>query len=343
MFNPEPGKNYAKVNLNSMGVTLFTKIFGFVAYDLHTAEKLVDTVGGSLQFKDKYLEITLKYPTHSYFGLGERVTPDFFLCSKRDACYYTLWGKDEASPIDDGSGGCKGDSGVYEKINYMFMIGSSLLIAPVLFLGATSTYPYCTNEDWYDLRTRTQVYSFDSSKTEGSQIIHSGGFDYVSVLVIGGSILPYQNADNVNRIDSLKGLQMELLIVPDHNGNANGTLVLDDGHSRNIILVKILDTIKKKEYTYLKFGFSMDAKKLVVSVFNYYDAKRMYNENVSSITIFGAEELANVRVGCLETRGGYRFQFSAAYDYAKKTLTFYKPNSGTFWSEASTFTIGKSC
>lgn len=229
------------------------------------------------------------------------------------------------------------DKGAYEKTKYMFMIGESLLIPPVLHEGLMNTFPYCPNEDWYNLKDFTKVFSYDSKRTQGDQITLPGGFDYVNVLVRGGSIVPYQDAleAKVRRTEALNFLPMEMIIAPDHTGVAKGSLIVDDGVS--------VDPIKSKKYRHITMDFSMSSKKLSVKLVN--DWKDgIYNfEEFSKVTIFGAQEWAEVRSACLTSTTGKKLSLRGAYDGMKKNLSFSASNSDINWKDIDTIEFGASC
>eukprot|EP01022_Parablepharisma_sp_SALTPOND_P019193 TRINITY_DN3245_c0_g1_i1.p1 TRINITY_DN3245_c0_g1~~TRINITY_DN3245_c0_g1_i1.p1 ORF type:complete len:924 (+),score=110.38 TRINITY_DN3245_c0_g1_i1:5756-8527(+) len=229
------------------------------------------------------------------------------------------------------------DGGAYEKTKFMFMIGPSILIPPVLHPGLMNTYPYCTNEDWYNLKDFTKVYSYNPTKQDGEQITLPAGFDYMNVLLRGGSIIPYQDAlkAKVRRTEALKVLPMEMIVAPDHDGNAEGSMMVDDGVS--------LDPIKSKAYRYMKFAFSMSSKKFTVNLVNDWDGE-MYNfEEFSRLTVFGAEKWSSVRSACLVTRTGRKVPIRGNYDGMKKNLSFYVSNSDINWRDITEINFDTDC
>jgi len=219
------------------------------------------------------------------------------------------------------------DPGVYAKTNYMFMIGSSILVAPVLHQGLVRSYPYCTNEDWYDLRTFMKVYSYKPDAKQGDQIEVEGNYDSVPLLVIGGSIIPFQIADRVNRIEVMKTLAMSLLVIPDHNGYANGTMVTDDETT--------LRTIEDGLYRYLHFKFLMSDKKLTVEILKTYDGKRKMEEMMTSITVFGADRLKDNRVACAKTVEGKLIKLDGTFNENTRAITYKNMDSGVYWVDVT--------
>eukprot|EP00826_Nyctotherus_ovalis_P008235 TRINITY_DN1212_c0_g5_i2.p1 TRINITY_DN1212_c0_g5~~TRINITY_DN1212_c0_g5_i2.p1 ORF type:complete len:929 (-),score=291.48 TRINITY_DN1212_c0_g5_i2:56-2842(-) len=219
------------------------------------------------------------------------------------------------------------DAGVYSKTNYMFMIGSSLLVSPVLHPGIDKSYPYCPNEDWYDLRSFAKVYSYKPGTQHGERITIPGGFDFVPVLIRGGSVVPFQDASLANNIETMKNLPTNLLIVPDHSGYASGTIVTDDGVS--------LDTIKDKKYRHLAFDFSMNEKRLMVRVLNDYDGKPNNEERVMSITVFGADKLADKLSLCAITLNGRTIEMSGSFNSVTRGITYRVKNCLLYTSDAA--------
>ena len=227
------------------------------------------------------------------------------------------------------------DPGTYEKTNFMFMIGSALLVAPALHEGSTKSYPYCTNENWYSLKSFKQVYAYNSSKTNGSQIELEAKFDYVNLLIIGGNIIPYQDTNYVLRIYTLKYLPMQLLIVPDHNGNAKGTMIADDGVSK--------DTITAKKYRYLSFEFLLAEDKLTVkTLLDNYETLMDY-EIVSTIKLFGAEKYSKQTEACLITKNGDKLTMEGNYDSIKNIFTCTTKVKKYYWRDINEIKFGSKC
>lgn len=227
------------------------------------------------------------------------------------------------------------DEGTYSKTDYMFLVGNSVLVAPVLHQGSKLSYPYCTNEDWYDFRTFKKVYSYKPDATKGEQITVPAEFDYVPVLLKGGSIIPFQDASRVVRIETMRMLPVSMLVVPDHNGNADGTMITDDGVS--------LGAVEEGKYRYLEFKFSMTDKKMTVSVLNNYHDKPTPNEMLSSITVFGADKLMSKTILCARTIDGRKVEMSGVPNPETQGITYRKLNSGVYWYEVSEVNFMTGC
>ena len=229
------------------------------------------------------------------------------------------------------------DNGTYSRTDNMFMIGPSILIPPVLYPNTSKVYPYFPNEDWYNLKDFTKVFSYDSREESGKEIELNAGFDYVNVLLRGGSIIPYQDALGLNliRIEQLKENDMQLLIAPDHSGMASGTLIIDDGVS--------LQTIENNKYQYLKFDFSMIDESLTVTALNCWAGKKKKPEKLTSILIFGAEKWKSMKDLCVTTNDDKKINTAGNYDIVKKNLIFYNPDHEVYWRDIKLIKFGQKC
>lgn len=116
------------------------------------------------------------------------------------------------------------DSNTY-AIETQFFYGPSLMVNPVTQESSSSVSFYVPNGVWYDLFTRKAVQG------AGSTITYSDVPDTdIPVLVHGGSIVPMRT-ESANTTRELRDKPFELLIAPESDGNASGSLYLDDGES----------------------------------------------------------------------------------------------------------------
>ena len=63
------------------------------------------------------------------------------------------------------------DENAYNTRNHVFMIGSSLLIVPVLYPKVLEVSPYCPNENWYDMFSGNKVMTYVPDSKIG-KVIH---------------------------------------------------------------------------------------------------------------------------------------------------------------------------
>ena len=232
------------------------------------------------------------------------------------------------------------DENAYLDRNDTFMIGESLLIAPVLYQGATEVTPYCPNDNWYDLRTHMMVAKHQSGEN-GTRILMKGGYDFVNVLVRGGSIIPFQDAVSakVRRTETLRMLPMQILVAPDHKGYATGTMIVDDGES--------LNPIEKKAYRYYKFAFDREGTstgrpKLTVKLLNNYENDFDF-EKFWRVVIFDAESMKAMKKACLMGSKGYLGQAVGVHNSEKKTMTYNLASSDIYWSDIDYIDFDEQC
>jgi alpha-glucosidase len=108
-------------------------------------------------------------------------------------------------------------------IETQFFYGPSLLINPVTQESSTSVSFYVPQGTWYDISTQKPVSG------AGSTITYDN-VDTSDILVAGGSIIPAR-VKGAMTTKALRDNDFELLVAPDAEGNARGTLYLDDGES----------------------------------------------------------------------------------------------------------------
>nr|XP_053642983.1 neutral alpha-glucosidase AB-like [Cherax quadricarinatus] len=108
-------------------------------------------------------------------------------------------------------------------IDYEHLIGSALLVRPVVEEGATTAPVYFPPGVWYDVLDLT-IYNGPSSTTV------SAPRDKIPVYQRGGSIIPRK--DRVRRASSLmRDDPYTLSVALDSYGKAQGTLYIDDEHT----------------------------------------------------------------------------------------------------------------
>jgi len=116
------------------------------------------------------------------------------------------------------------DSKTY-GIDTQFFYGPSMLINPVTDEQSTSVSFYVPQGVWYDLRDQKPITGAGSTITYNNLSTSD-----IAVLVKGGSIIPAR-VNSAMTTKALRDNDFELLVAPDADGKASGTLYLDDGES----------------------------------------------------------------------------------------------------------------
>lgn len=110
-------------------------------------------------------------------------------------------------------------------IDAQFFYGPSLLISPVTDADSTSVSFYLPSDLFYDLFTLEQIEGTGSSITYTSV-----QYTDIPVHIRGGSIIPAR-VNSAKTTTAVRNEDFELLVAPDKNGKATGSLYLDDGES----------------------------------------------------------------------------------------------------------------
>lgn len=110
-------------------------------------------------------------------------------------------------------------------IDLQFFFGEAFMVSPVTTPNDTSVTFYMPDDLFYDFDTGLQVQG------GGKQVTRDKiAYDEIPVHVRGGSIVPMR-AKSAYTTTELRKNDFEVLIAPDKDGKAHGTLYLDDGDS----------------------------------------------------------------------------------------------------------------
>jgi alpha-glucosidase len=112
-------------------------------------------------------------------------------------------------------------------IDKQFFYGPSILVSPVTDADSTSVTFYLPSDIFYDL------FTFKRVQGSGATVTYTDiPFTDIPAHIRGGSIIPAR-VNSANTTKALRDQDFELLIAPDKDGKAAGTLYLDDGESLN--------------------------------------------------------------------------------------------------------------
>jgi len=110
-----------------------------------------------------------------------------------------------------------------------FMLGSGILVSPVLDAGVTTVNAYFPQGLWYDYQTRSLAVDASSG---GVTKVLSAPLTSINVHVAGGNILPLQESALTSTIG--RTTPFTFFVALDANGEANGELFWDDGEEIDI-------------------------------------------------------------------------------------------------------------
>ena len=221
------------------------------------------------------------------------------------------------------------DELAYAKTEFELLVGSWLLVSPVLYKNSHSTFPYLPNANWWDFRTLEKVVTYKEGG-EGKYLeVPCELHDEVVLHIRGGGIVPYQNASRVLRTRELNTLPLVLIVALDHRGNALGNLVVDDGVG--------LDPIQKGQYRRYIFNYTGDT--LYVSTSHTYAEHYKY-EYFITITILDGPE---VIYACMYDIHGSPFPVDVSYEDNTHILTVTNTYPYNYWDEIESVQLGVYC
>jgi alpha-D-xyloside xylohydrolase len=114
-------------------------------------------------------------------------------------------------------------------IDRQFMLGSAILVSPVLDQGKTSVTAYFPKNLWYNFATR----SLDiNAASEGQYVTIDTPLTSTNVHVAGGNIVPLQGAAMTTTAG--RKTPFTLLVALSSSGVASGSLFWDDGDQINL-------------------------------------------------------------------------------------------------------------
>ncbi|KAI0738055.1 alpha-glucosidase [Daedaleopsis nitida] len=113
-------------------------------------------------------------------------------------------------------------------IDTQFLFGPSILVSPVIEENATSVEVYYPAAHFYDLHTLERAHSAQ----EGARTVRLTGVDFteIPVAIMGGVVLPLRVKGAMTTTE-LRARDFELVVAPDQDGRAAGSLYVDDGVS----------------------------------------------------------------------------------------------------------------
>lgn len=146
-----------------------------------------------------------------------------------------------------------------DVVETSFMWGSSLYVIPALIKSQVTVKAYLPNWRWYNFATLELVVDHHDSDS-GDFFIFDQPLGQVTVLIKGGSIVPYQSTIvhiGVMNANQLKDFPVYLIVAPDHTGRASGTMVVDAEGIKPVPQPKA-DTYRHYSFTYMNQIFRVN-------------------------------------------------------------------------------------
>jgi alpha-glucosidase (family GH31 glycosyl hydrolase) len=161
-------------------------------------------------------------------ALGERYSLIRFMYTKMYEAH--IWGGAVVHPLFfDFSN----DTKVYDNrvLDRTFMWAHSLYIVPSLTPHQVEVGVYLPNWRWYNLRTYEMVTNYINGTIDGHYVTFEQHLGIITVLIKGGTIIPYQHLARQSLAMNVKDLEKipaQIIIASDHTGRATGSYLLDE-------------------------------------------------------------------------------------------------------------------
>lgn len=152
-------------------------------------------------------------------------------------------------------------------LDLQFFYGDAVLVAPVTEENSTSVDVYFPDDRFYDFKTFEIVEGAGANMT-----ISDVGFTDIPLYIRGGSVIPMRNASGYTTTDVRKQ-PFNIIVAPNRDGKAAGSLYLDDG-----------DSIQQNATSEIDFNYE-EGILTVSGTFDY----QVENNRVAFITVLGQQ------------------------------------------------------
>jgi alpha-glucosidase len=154
------------------------------------------------------------------------------------------------------------------SLQHQYFWGPGVLVAPVTTENSTTASFYLPDDIFYD------YYTHETVRGEGATVdVPDVPFTSIPLYYKGGSIIALR-ANSANTTTLLRQENFEIIIAPDTDGNASGSLYLDDGVS-----------LEQEATSYINFSYDGASSKFTMDGTFDYDAGVI----IESITVLGRE------------------------------------------------------
>ncbi|KAF2752757.1 putative alpha-glucosidase [Pseudovirgaria hyperparasitica] len=184
-----------------------------------------------------------------------------------------------------------------------FFYGPSILVSPVTEENSTSVSIYIPKDTLYDF------YTYEKVDGQGEWVnLTDVAFDHIPLHIKGGSIIPFRSESAMTTTE-VRTKPFDVVIAPGSDGNASGSLYLDDGVSIE----------QEHGWTYLKFSYNSNELH-ITGGFGYQEE----GNKIAKFTVLGVESAPAVVT--VSKKGEYNLQSSGGsgcytFDAGRNVLT----------------------
>ena len=167
-------------------------------------------------------------------------------------------------------------------LDLQFFFGEAFLVAPVTEPNSTTVTFYMPKDTFYDLSTFKMVEGSGANVT-----VDNIDYDSIPVYIRGGNIVPLR-INSANTTTELRREDFELVVAPDSNNEATGSLYLDDGESLEPSSISLLQFFYQdgKISSNGSYSYDTDVKISKLTILNVESSTcKGYNATDSSLTL----------------------------------------------------------
>lgn len=183
---------------------------------------------------------------------------------------------------------------VVVELNYQFMIGSAIMISPVVEMGETSVNAYFPNGLWYNMNDgyKLAVDATVGTAGEGMYVELDTPLTSTNVHLYGGKTLPMQEAAMTTALARTTPFTLLVALCP--GGKSYGSLYWDNGED---VTVKDYLTVAYTTETSLEAGDDLNYISGIVSTHGDISAFNMLKISTIIVTSSSLAAPSNIMVG----------------------------------------------
>ena len=170
-----------------------------------------------------------------------------------------------------------------EVQNSHIMVGDSIYFIPCTTPEQNNYQGYFPNAHFNSIVNFKSIYNYKENTNQGDFLYLDGNMTAINAFILGGKIIPFQNTKNVLNSKDLRFTPIILIINPNQNKYAQGSVIYDNDSK---------DVIKNKDYTdvFIKFEnnlITFERKNIQKSK----NSKNYIDNKVEKIIVLRAKEL----------------------------------------------------
>lgn len=210
------------------------------------------------------------------------------------------------------------DEDCHLDYEHTFMVGKALKITPVLQEGNAPLNSYFPkNSDFINLNDLTDIVKHDK---KGGNVTLEASFNYTNVHLRAGHIIPFQDWSKEpaeTTYDLIEESPIQLIVYPDKNGHAKGTMYIDENGDS-------LSDLENNLYQYFEFKYSTDngnTLQILLEDGVLTEGRVNNNEILDEVRIVGVPQFNETDFACVFKKDLKPQPMNLKFDHDTNTLT----------------------